>query len=297
MTMRRTNRRPCHSSAGEGGVGTGSLWQGQWVEFGARPRSESVPATKEGCTIKAEPADQRRLLDLQAVDTTLAQLLHKRRTLPEHTTIAALVQKRDALDEQLVEADTRVGDLELEQSKAEADLEPVRARLQRNQERIDTGAVGDPKALAAMVDEVEHVKRRIGELEDAELEVMEALEQAQAERARLRELRAGLAAELATHVAERDQQVAEIDRAGGEHTAERNQLVPLLPEPLVALYERVRAQHAGSGAAMLRQRRCTGCQIEANAADLRGYAAAAPDEVLRCEECGRILVRTAESGL
>jgi predicted nucleic acid-binding Zn-ribbon protein len=44
-------------------------------------------------------------------------------------------------------------------------------------------------------------------------------------------------------------------------------------------------------------RRCTGCQLEVNAADLGTFAAAADDEVLRCEECSRILVRTAQSGL
>lgn len=256
-----------------------------------------LDAIKEGRTIKAEPADQLRLLDLQAVDTALAQLLHKRRTLPEHATIAGLVQQRDALDEQLVEAETRVGDLELEQAKAEADLEPVRDRLRRDQQRIDAGTVGDPKALSAMVDEVEHLKRRIVDLEDAELEVMDQLEQAGVERDRLGGLRQGIDGELATHVAERDRQVAAIDQTAAEHQRERKQLVGLLPAPLVTLYEKVRTQHGGSGAAALRQRRCTGCQLEANAADLRGYAAATADEVLRCEECGRILVRTSDSGL
>ena len=50
-------------------------------------------------------------------------------------------------------------------------------------------------------------------------------------------------------------------------------------------------------AAELSQRRCTGCQLEVNAADLRVFAAAADDDVLRCEECSRILVRTASSSL
>lgn len=207
------------------------------------------------------------------------------------------MKQRNTLDERLVETDTTVSDLELDQSKAEADLEPVRERLLRDQQRIDAGTVGDPKALAAMMDEVEHLKRRIVDLEDAEIEVLEALEQATGERDSLREQRAGLDAELATHVAERDRQAAEIDAAAAEHKSERAALVAVLPAPLVTLYEKVRAQHGGSGAAALRQRRCTGCQLEANAADLRTYAAAAPDEVLRCEECGRILVRTNESGL
>jgi predicted nucleic acid-binding Zn-ribbon protein len=59
----------------------------------------------------------------------------------------------------------------------------------------------------------------------------------------------------------------------------------------------VGASRGGVGAAELRQRRCTGCQLEINAAELREFAAAAEDEVLRCEECGRILIRTVNSGL
>lgn len=237
------------------------------------------------------------MLDLQAVDTQLAQLLHRRRTLPEHAEFAEIKQRREVLDERLVAVGTQVADLELEQRQAETDLDPVRARLLRNQDRIDSGAVPDPKALTAMVEEVEHLKRRISNLEDAELEIMQALETAQSDHDALAESRAGIDAELSTVIDRRDEQVREIDARAVELKTERTGLVKLLPELLLARYDKARASHAGLGAAALRQRRCTGCQLEANASDLRNYAAAAPDEVLSCEECGRILVRTSESGL
>jgi hypothetical protein len=70
-----------------------------------------------------------------------------------------------------------------------------------------------------------------------------------------------------------------------------------VPPDLMALYVKLGAGRGGVGAAELRQRRCTGCQLEVNAAELRAFAAAPADEVLRCEECGRILVRTPQSGL
>jgi predicted nucleic acid-binding Zn-ribbon protein len=79
--------------------------------------------------------------------------------------------------------------------------------------------------------------------------------------------------------------------------AERAGLAPLIPPDLLTLYDRIGASHGGVGAAELRQRRCTGCQLEINAADLRAFSAAPEDEVLRCEECGRILIRTPQSGL
>lgn len=68
-------------------------------------------------------------------------------------------------------------------------------------------------------------------------------------------------------------------------------------DELVTLYEKIRAGSGGMGAAELRQRRCGGCQLDINPVELQRLRSAPEDEVLRCEECRRILVRTAESGL
>lgn len=252
---------------------------------------------KRVSAIKAEQGAQLRLLDIQAVDTALAQLAHRGKTLPEHAEIARLQAERAAVGSTLVAADTAVSDLELEQSRAEKDLEPVRERLIRNQQRIAAGSVADPKALASMVAEVEHLKKRIGDLEDAELEVMEQLETEVSGRDRLRGQAERLDEQLAGLLAKRDQQLAELRADMTERRGERSELVPLVPAPLLALYDKIGASHGGVGAAELRQRRCTGCQLEINAADIRVFAAAPADEVLRCEECGRILVRTLNSGL
>jgi predicted nucleic acid-binding Zn-ribbon protein len=248
-------------------------------------------------TIKADQAAQLRLLDVQSIDTALAQLEHRRQTLPEHAEINRLRAQRAAVGSDLVASDTAVSDLEREQQRAENDLQPVRDRLTRNQQRISQGTVADPKALASMVDEVEHLKKRISDLEDAELEVMEQLETELASRETLRARAARLDAELATMSSKRDAQLAELEADMTERRTERSQLTPLLPPALLALYDKIGAGHGGVGAAELRQRRCTGCQLEVNAAEIREYQGAPPDEVLRCEECSRILVRTANSGL
>jgi uncharacterized protein len=247
--------------------------------------------------IKVDHGAQLRLLDLQSVDLALAKLDHRRRTLPEHAELSRLRAERAAVDSDLVAADTAVADLELEQIKAEADLEPVRERLSRNQRRIADGSVADPKALAPMIEEIEHLKKRIRDLEDAELEVMEQLESAIAGRERLRARADDLDGELGRVAARRDEQLAALDGEVADRRQERSEVAPLIPATLLALYNKTAGSHAGVGAAELRARRCTGCQLEVNAADLRAFAAAADDEVLRCEECGRILVRTQNSGL
>ena len=72
--------------------------------------------------------------------------------------------------------------------------------------------------------------------------------------------------------------------------------MPRFPEPLLKLYERVR-EHKGIGAALLRARRCGACQLELDRNTVNEIKAAPEDDVIQCENCGAILVRTMESGL
>jgi len=134
--------------------------------------------------MKADPGAQRRLLDLQAVDTAIGQLDHRVKILPEHALLAGRQSRRQALGQELVAAGTALSDATAAQTKAEADLAPVRERLARDERTVDGGTLSDPKTLKAMIDEIAHLKTRISTLEDEELELMEAVENAEADRAR-----------------------------------------------------------------------------------------------------------------
>ena len=120
----------------------------------------------------ADPADQLRLLTLAELDSELGRLQHAARSLPQHVTIAELMKSRQAVTDDLVAATTRVGDLELAVRRAESDLVPVRARLERERRRVEDGSVTDPKVLRGLMEEVERIQRRINELEDAELDLI-----------------------------------------------------------------------------------------------------------------------------
>ncbi len=184
-----------------------------------------------GCTIKVDHHAQLELLDLQAVDSALARLAHRRKTLPEHAELAELDSQYARVSSDLVAAQVGVTDLEIEQSKAEADLVPVRERLARNQKRIADGTIADPKALGGLVDEVEHLKKRISDLEDSELEVMQQVEDAMSTRDRLQAAVTELTGRRQAVAARRDEQTTVIDAEAREHQSERAERAAALPPP------------------------------------------------------------------
>jgi predicted nucleic acid-binding Zn-ribbon protein len=183
-----------------------------------------------------------------------------------------------------------------EVAKAEADVQLVRDRAARDQARLDAGT-GTAKDLTALQHELQSLSRRQAELEDIEIEIMERAESVEAEVARLEGKRGDLAERLAEATAARDTALADLDSEARKVAAPRPDIVAGVGEDLVALYEKIRASSGGTGAAALSHRRCGGCQLELNSVDISRIKAAPADEVLRCEECRRILVRTAESGL
>lgn len=97
--------------------------------------------------------------------------------------------------------------------------------------------------------------------------------------------------------ARRDARLEEIDAETATARKERETIAGAVPEDLLKLYEKIREQQGGVGAARLYQRRCEGCRLELNITELNELREAAADAVVRCENCRRILVRTDESGL
>ena len=247
--------------------------------------------------MKADPSAQVRLLDLQELDARADQLRHQRRSLAELAVLAELTVDRGRLDGQVQDARIAVDDLSLEQTKVDADVEQVRTRRERDQQRIDQGLVSNPKDIQRMQQEMVSLERRITSLEDDEIEVMERLEGAQGTLDGLTARLAETDDKIAAATTSRDAKLAEIDHELGEVEAQRGPVAAELPADLLTLYDRLRASKGGVGAALLRARRCSGCMLDLDNAELATIRAAADDDVIRCEECSRILVRTGESGL
>jgi predicted nucleic acid-binding Zn-ribbon protein len=247
--------------------------------------------------VRADPFAQLKLLDVQELDTRLDTLRHQVANLPETAELRRLSAEIGELRASEGALRTEVDDLTRDQRRADADVEQVKARRARDQQRLDSGAISNPKDLERLQHELVSLDRRVSELEDAELEVMERLETAQATltdvRSRMQQV-ATAGRELTTV---REDRIAAIQSEAEKVTRERSDAVAELPAELVALYERLRQQKGGVGAAHLRARRCDGCSLELDSAELARISAQRSDEVVHCEECGRILVRTGESGL
>lgn len=194
-------------------------------------------------------------------------------------------------------AQTEESDCAREQKKAEQDVDQVRQRAVRDQQRLDSGAVTSPKDLENLQHEIASLAKRQGDLEDVVLEVMERRESAQERVAELTERVGSVQSKIDDASARRDAAYEEIDGESASVTKEREVVAGSVPADLLKLYNKLREQQGGIGAAKLYQRTCQGCRQELAITELSEIRAAAPDTVVRCENCRRILVRTSESGL
>ncbi len=247
--------------------------------------------------VTATAVEQSNLLDVQNFDTKLMQLAHKRAGLPELKETQDLEIELGSIDMRLVAAKTEASDLSLALRKAENDVEQVAARVARNNLRLEDGSVTSAKELDALQHEVVSLKARQSELEEVELEVMERLEETKSV------IEALLAEKIVTEqnleqaVTVRDALLSEIDDESADLLAQRQTIALSLPTDLTALYEKIRADHGGVGAAHLHRGACQGCRIALDATELDRIRNLPSENVVRCEECRRILIRTVESGL
>jgi uncharacterized protein len=246
--------------------------------------------------VNADPAAQRRLLDLAAVDAELIRAAHRRRSLPELAEIAQIDKALQASRDALVAAETAASDLDREIRKLEAEIDQVRAREDRDRGLLDSGSISSGKQLEDLQHELATLRRRQTILEDDLLEVMERREATDSDLNKGRATLADIEQRHLDATRRRDEALAELESTEVHGNQERRILLGELPPELVTLYERIRARN-GTGAALLRAGRCGACQLELDRTAIGHLREASPDEVVRCEECGVVLVRTPESGL
>ena len=244
--------------------------------------------------LKASPEDQVHLLEMQAIDTKLQQLDHRAKSLPEHATLTALAAEAERLRLQRATDSGAVEDAQAELARIESDVAIVEARIKRDSDRLQ--ASSSVKDVAGLESELAGLGRRLSELEEIELAVMEKLEELEAAARATAAAHEEARGRMSAVEQDRDAALASLASERGHATANRSTIAGKLPTELVALYERQR-QRYGFGASHLRGGVSSASGVKLLENELAGIRAAAPDDVLICPDSQAILVRTNESGL
>jgi uncharacterized protein len=244
--------------------------------------------------LKAAPADQALLLDLQDLDSTLTRVAARAAKLPEEQALAELATERDRLRGVVAEQTGTLEDAQLELTRTQSDVEVVDARIARDRQRLEGST--SVKDIQGLEQELTALARRKSDLEDIELAVMETVEGHEGALAATRAELDAVAARTAEATEARDAALGALTTERETATTARDALAARIPADLLALYDKQRSRY-GIGASLLRGGISVAAGVALTGSDLGAVRAAAPDDVLICPESSAILIRTGESGL
>lgn len=239
--------------------------------------------------MKAAPEHQKKLLELQQLDTRLARLAHERRTLPALKLLAEQHAEQDALFRRRALAEAELTKEQGELVRIEELADKIAARVARHKERQQAG--GSAKQAQAIEAELATLAEQAERVDEEQLIQMERVEELQAQLAEVAREEELLAARRQAAEQERDTEFARLDAQRTALTGERADLAATIDANLLDLYEDVRASTGGLGAVALHDTRTDGVSIDFSLTELDAIRAAAPDEVVQSEDYGYILVR------
>ena len=229
-----------------------------------------------------------RILHLQELDSSIDRLVARSEELEEGEELRAAGLKVQELEDRVGEIRLGLDSQRREQERLETEVASLDAKVGAEERRLYDGSVANPKELASIQAEVSSLRNRKGRIEDEVLEQMERREEMEgrlppleSELAEARENLANLDSELAEELGQTKQSLAEL-------RGEREALALEFDEELLELYEDLRAQKRGIGAAALEDGVCSGCHQKLSPLELERIKHA--EGIRRCEYCRRILV-------
>jgi predicted nucleic acid-binding Zn-ribbon protein len=231
------------------------------------------------------------LLRLQDHDIVIDQITHRQATLPERPALAAAEQAVAAIDGRVAATRARRDELARDEKRLADEVATVETKAKDVNDKLYGGTITSPKELQAFQEDYDSLKRRQRELEDHEIEIMEAIEPVEAELAQLEGERSTLDAAREEAVTALAAAQAAVDAELAEATGARDELVAAVPAEQLQTYDRLRPDFAGIPIARLVGSNCNGCHLTLSAVALDRIHALPPDALATCEECGRILVR------
>jgi predicted nucleic acid-binding Zn-ribbon protein len=240
--------------------------------------------------VKATPQDQERLLALQQIDSDLIKLGHQLKNSPHRQSLENLNRKEQESKNLLIAAETEESDIKHELDRSEVDVEQVAMRIERDEKRLASGT-GTPKELEQLQHELGSLAKRRAELEDVELAIMVRIEEVRKVIVALKENILEIDIEIAKVKSDLEKENSEISTSESANLKSRQELSAQISPELISLYEKIRETQDGVGAARLAGDSCDGCHLKLNAAELEKIKSLPEDEVVRCEECRRVLIR------
>ena len=240
--------------------------------------------------MKAAVQSQAALIELQRIDSAIMAAQSKINSLPEREQISAIHTRLAAGAAEVEKAEAELADVAIDLRRSEVDVEQVADRMAKDEKRLASGT-GTPKELEQLQHELVTLAKRKAELEDNELEIMMRHDAAKDRVAVLKSDDEGLRKlELELNIRLKNA-TTELTKEIALRQSERRLVLPKIEQPLLDLYEKIRASEYGVGAALLVGNKCDGCHLAINAIEIERIKSLESDEVLRCEECRRILVR------
>ena len=240
--------------------------------------------------MQASTEQQGLILELQLLDNEIMQANTKLKSLPEIEQLLHIEKRVTAANDELSVVKSESDQIALELRRGEVDVETVTDRIKKDEARLSSGNA-TPKELEQLQHEVETLKKRQESLEEIELEIMIRND---AVITRTNTLSTDLASlqTLKDEISGRLQSATdEINKVIADKNTARTLVAGKIEKALLDLYEKIRGSGGGVGAAALVGNKCNGCNLAINAVEMDRIKSLAKDELLRCEECRRILVR------
>jgi predicted nucleic acid-binding Zn-ribbon protein len=232
-----------------------------------------------------------QLLLLQEQDTLTDQIRYRRAHHPLRGELAGLEAEGSQVAQRAEEIRAQLGEITQRLRTAEAEVEAAQGRMAAIEARMYSGEVTAARDLQAMAGEVEALKDRVGQGEEVALAAMEEAEPLEALLAEQEQRLSALASRSGELEAEIMAADAELAAEEAAHLGRRRQMAEDVPPSLLARYDRLRQHLGGVAAAPLVNGSCAGCHLSLPATELERLRRAPADEVITCEQCGRILVR------
>lgn len=237
--------------------------------------------------MKATPQEQTDLLALAEIDSELARLRRAVEAATDSTASQPLRVEQREVASKLIDARSHLEGLQLEAKRAQEDLDVVEQRIAKDKQLLS--ATSSTKDAQGIQHELATLERRKSELEDAQIALLDLIEQAEQANLEVAAQKADVDARLSAATSQAETELVKARSGLDLVAAKRAQHCAGMNQDLVEFYEK--KANRGVVAARLLGRECGACHMTIGATALAEIAELAADEIATCTECQAVLIR------